>query len=303
MAATTGFKVQCPSCEASVTIKNASLIGKKVDCPKCKYRFVVEAPEDEEAVGGQARKGGQAGGTAVAKKAPGKSRSRRRRGPEGKKKSNTILFVGIGIVVLTISVVAAAFFGGLFDGEEQKTSNNNPAPKTKGTSGGGTSDGGGGGGNTDGDGNTSPVAKSNSGGGPGIGRDVTNLLPNDTQWVLDVNVVAMLGAAGAALFDSAKGTGALVRDYLGLSHGEIDRVVASGGGDGAWTFSLVRARNSFNLDAIKQAMELGDPLGEIKRRDYYLTKDNALFQAVGNFFATRSRTWAGSWSPARPPPS
>ena len=76
-------------------------------------------------------------------------------------------------------------------------------------------------------------------------------------------------------------------------------MVASGGGDGAWTFSLVRARNSFNLDAIKQAMELGDPLGEIKRRDYYLTKDNALFQAVGNFFATRLKDMG--WK-LEPPP-
>ena len=48
MAAITSFKVVCPSCETSVTIKNPSLVGKKIDCPKCKYRFVVEAPADVE---------------------------------------------------------------------------------------------------------------------------------------------------------------------------------------------------------------------------------------------------------------
>src|SRR5829696_9398024 len=123
MAVTTGFKVQCPSCEAMVTIKSASLIGKKVDCPKCKYRFLVEAPEDEEGVGAQGKKGGQAGGTAVAKKSPGRARARddEDEAPRKKKKSNTILFVGIGIVLLTVGVVAAAYFGGLFGGEEDKT--------------------------------------------------------------------------------------------------------------------------------------------------------------------------------------
>ena len=51
MATTTAaFKVQCPSCEAMVTIKNASLVGKKIDCPKCKYRFAVPSPDDLDAI-------------------------------------------------------------------------------------------------------------------------------------------------------------------------------------------------------------------------------------------------------------
>ena len=53
MAATAGFKVQCPSCEAMVPVKDPTFIGRKIDCPKCKYRFVVEDPEGEaEAVAG-----------------------------------------------------------------------------------------------------------------------------------------------------------------------------------------------------------------------------------------------------------
>src|SRR4029077_1703293 len=48
MAANISFKQQCPSCEAMVTIRDDSLIGKKIDCPKCKYRFVVEEPAEEE---------------------------------------------------------------------------------------------------------------------------------------------------------------------------------------------------------------------------------------------------------------
>src|SRR5262245_30506483 len=47
MAASTGFKQACPSCEKMVPIKDPKLIGKKVECPNCKYRFTVEAPEEE----------------------------------------------------------------------------------------------------------------------------------------------------------------------------------------------------------------------------------------------------------------
>ena len=43
------FKQTCPSCEAQVPIKDASLVGKKVECFQCKYRFVVEKPTGEAA--------------------------------------------------------------------------------------------------------------------------------------------------------------------------------------------------------------------------------------------------------------
>src|SRR5262245_56467340 len=52
MAATTGFKQQCPGCEGLVLIKSKDLVGKRVECPKCKERFVVEDPvaRDKKAV-------------------------------------------------------------------------------------------------------------------------------------------------------------------------------------------------------------------------------------------------------------
>src|SRR5436305_7690586 len=72
MAATAGFKQQCPSCEAMVPIRDPALIGRKIDCPKCKYRFVVESPEqpeaeEEEAPAKGARKG-KPGSSAVTNK-------------------------------------------------------------------------------------------------------------------------------------------------------------------------------------------------------------------------------------------
>ena len=44
MAASAGFKQECPSCGAAVPIKDPKLIGKKTDCPVCKFRFVVAEP-------------------------------------------------------------------------------------------------------------------------------------------------------------------------------------------------------------------------------------------------------------------
>jgi hypothetical protein len=51
------FKTPCPSCEALVLVKDASIIGKKIDCPKCKYRFVVEDPKKAAAKSGKAAAG------------------------------------------------------------------------------------------------------------------------------------------------------------------------------------------------------------------------------------------------------
>src|SRR5262245_13756935 len=42
-----GFKQQCPSCEAMVPIRDPNLVGRKIDCPTCKYRFVVEEPAED----------------------------------------------------------------------------------------------------------------------------------------------------------------------------------------------------------------------------------------------------------------
>src|SRR6516165_10145871 len=108
MAASTTFKQQCPSCEAMVSIKDSSMVGKKVDCPKCKYRFVVEDPgtTDEEP-----KK--KARPDAVTKSKPGKTRKTRpdsddedddRARPRKKSGGGApiMLFVGIGLGVVAI---------------------------------------------------------------------------------------------------------------------------------------------------------------------------------------------------------
>ena len=286
----TAFKVQCPSCEASVSVKS-SLVGKKVDCPKCKYRFVVESPadlDDEDEVAVKGKKGASA---AVAKKSLGKAKAGSADDDEDeappKKKSNMILFVGIGLIVLTGGVFAAVYLSGLLDDE----------PTNSTTGGGGKSSGSGtGSGSTaKGSANAPEVKKDPAVAGPavtptgpGILRDPTNLLPNDAQWVLNVAADdALRTPAGRQLFDPDKGTGAVVKHSLGFPHDQLDRIVSSGGGDGAWTFTVIRTKSPFSADVVKAARDCGEPLGTILRRDFYLTKDNALFEAVGNYFATK----------------
>ena len=94
MAANTSFKVQCPSCEAQVSIRDPNLVGKKIDCPKCKYRFVVEDPgtNDDEVDDRPARKGA-AGRQPAAKLKPKK-----------KAGSNNMVILGsvLGVVALAV---------------------------------------------------------------------------------------------------------------------------------------------------------------------------------------------------------
>ncbi|HEX3152747.1 MAG TPA: DUF1559 domain-containing protein [Gemmataceae bacterium] len=292
MATTTGFKIQCPSCEAMVTIKNASLIGKKIDCPKCKYRFAVEAPgEIDEETGAVLKGRKQAGGTAVAKKGRAAAAADDDEDDDGdeapkKKKSNMILFVGVGIVVLTLGIVAAAYFGGVFDGDKPAP----PAPpgntQATNTKGGGTNPGTPGNTENKGPENGGPPVTPNGKSSPR--SEITNLLPNDAQWVADVDVPGVLATpAGGRLFQIDKQTGPLIKTHFGVGVDQIARAVGSGGGDGAWSFTVVQTKSPVAEETLKAAMELGEPVGNIMNRDYYVAKDNPAFEAIGNLIAAK----------------
>src|SRR3954465_6687349 len=99
------FKVQCPSCEAPVLIKNPDLVGKKVECPKCKYRFKVEAPARPAAGNDPA-----AGPAAAAAPAgpPGQETAPNAAGEKPKKPKkplNKKLIAGVGLGVVVVSLV------------------------------------------------------------------------------------------------------------------------------------------------------------------------------------------------------
>src|ERR1700680_1754260 len=101
MATNTGFKQQCPHCEARVPVKDESLIGEEINCPKCKKPFVVEDPEDAQSA------------EAETKRRPKKAATKEREDDEeqqpskDKKKSKLVLGLALaGVAVLLLGVAA-----------------------------------------------------------------------------------------------------------------------------------------------------------------------------------------------------
>src|SRR5271165_154130 len=87
MAVGTGFKQQCPSCEAMVPVKDAALVGKKIECPKCKDKFIVQSPAkkqpDDEDEAGSAKAVGK---TTPTGKKPAPAAAGKKGAPEQKTK-------------------------------------------------------------------------------------------------------------------------------------------------------------------------------------------------------------------------
>src|SRR5262245_578256 len=115
MATGTSFKQQCPSCEAMVPIRDPGLVGRKIDCPKCKYRFVVQAHDDEDEDATPV-KTGKAGDSKVTTKPaakggpgkPGKKGEGSAARPALKKKaggSSKVLVLGIGLAVVAVLAI------------------------------------------------------------------------------------------------------------------------------------------------------------------------------------------------------
>src|SRR5439155_16797673 len=122
----------------------------------------------------------------------------------------------------------------------------------------------------------------------GVIREASNLLPNDAEWVAEVDVEKFRNTpAGSAVFDPSKQIVSLFKEHLGIPITDIDRVFGSGGGGGGWSFTVVKTKNSIKEEEFRAKAELGDPIGTILKRDYYLAKDNPVFDMVGNFFATK----------------
>src|SRR5262245_20488617 len=130
-----GFKQQCPSCEAMVPIRDPGLVGRKIDCPTCKYRFVVEEPEEaldeDTAAAPKSAKGKPDAADARrpgGKGAPAKTRPAGRRRdeddedegkprPKGGDGGSTKLVVGLLAAVVGVALIGVAvYFGFIHDG-------------------------------------------------------------------------------------------------------------------------------------------------------------------------------------------
>lgn len=261
MATSAGFKQQCPSCEAMVPVRDPSFVGKKIDCPKCKYRFVVEDPDvgkddelDEPKPAKTPKKPRPVNGVTArrpvnAKGAAGRAAPRDDDDePPPKKKAggpSPVLLLGIGLgVVAVIGLVVAGIL--IFGGDDPKpNTNNNPPPAPK------------------------PVeAQPQPDKTPAYaGKDITNLLPNDSDFILRINLdKAFEGQLGSIAFKSA-GTfsESAFRTKLGISLAEIEDFVTAMNVKDNWRFSVIRASRVIDKNDLTTRLALApapdSPLG------------------------------------------
>jgi len=255
MAIKSSFKQQCPSCEAMVPIRDPKLIGRKIDCPKCKYRFIVEEPVDEvdevDEVEEAPAKKGKSGSAAITNKKPasgkaGKAAPKRRpdddededEAPPKKKASggSGMLIVGIGlaaIAVVALAVGAVFLFTG--DGSDNKPSGSSSSNVPVG-----------GPAEIKQKDNTQPVKDEPK----PRQADVTNLLPNDTQVVLNLPLEQLFGNAkvNQALLRTPGGfhEAAFQRTW-GFSPREVRRVVQAHNFQNKTVFTVMRTSDKIQV--------------------------------------------------------
>jgi hypothetical protein len=277
MAIKSSFKQQCPSCEAMVPIRDPALIGRKIDCPKCKYRFVVEEPADEVEEGDDGPpKKGKGGLTAVTNKKPanGKAAAKpaaKRRGededddrpaPKPKKDggSSTILIVGLGLAAVAVVALAVGAFL-LFGGDSKPSSDTPRGPST----------------NVPAPGpavgevqqeQPKEVKQDNK---PQLG-DATNLLPNDSQIVINLPMDRLMTNPSfkrAMLMTPGSFSETAFQRTWGLPPSEVTHVVKGINADKKTVFSVMRLAKAINHDKLVAALKLKAeaPIGDLK---YYL---------------------------------
>lgn len=304
----TSFKLQCPSCEAWVPIRDASLVGKKIECPKCKYRFLVTEPEGAGEDSGSGAgdktdskakaKAGKAGKAEKAKdgkaKAEGKKPEKAEKKSATKSNNKTLIIAGAGIGVLAVAVlvVVGIFMLGGEDDKPKGSSGAASASRPAGPPGGApmTPPGGGPtmtppGGNQPQPSDAGAAAKDEK---PAVDPSLataTNLLPNDTQVVYSLNVPRFLASPiGNAAFRSASGYQlSMFRDGLGLPLEQMQHFVRAENLKHKWSFNVVQMSPShvLNVETLKE--KLGAKKGAkspIKGHEYYLVKPNEVLDSL-----------------------
>ncbi len=118
------FKQQCPSCEAMVSIKDETLVGKKTECTKCKFRFLVQAPskgkpaDDKKAAPVKSKASGKEA-AAKAKQEIKKAESGQKAPSKAGAKNKQMLIIGGAVGGVALVAIVAAMF--LFSGGDEKS--------------------------------------------------------------------------------------------------------------------------------------------------------------------------------------
>jgi flagellar basal body-associated protein FliL len=278
MATKSSFKQPCPSCEAMVPIRDPKLIGRKIDCPKCKYRFVVEEPADEvdevEEVEDEEPKKGKSKATGITSKKPvnGKAAKPATRRPDDdedeeeatpkKKKSggSPMLIVGIGLAaVAVVALAVGAVF--LFSGDKPDS------PKSSGGSASMPPPNAGASGET-----KKTDAKEEPPAPRPRQEDVTNLLPNDSQAVLNLPLQQMFAhprIKQALLHTPGAFSEAAFQRIWGVGPNDVQRVVLAYNTEKKTVFSVMRTKAALKEEQIVAALKL-KPEAPVGGAKYYL---------------------------------
>jgi hypothetical protein len=303
------FKMKCPSCEASVTIRDPKLVGKKVDCPKCKFRFVVEAPAAEEGAVAAGAAETQSPPTAKIKTKPaetaaktktvdaaGKSKNKPLPKIEDaaeappKKKTNMTLIIGVGLGVFAMAgVMVAIFYKDLFgDGDPH------PAPKIAQKSQNAGKKG------PDGktvdtpppkneqpkekpkekEADTTPVDP--------VANEITNFLPENSDWVMRLSVPEFLKTPfGGALFEKSSDSAGAFKRWMGFAAEDVERFACAGTKEGSF-FGVVRFKTNQRIDELRKAMEIDPTPVTIGARTLYVIKSNELVKMIGPYLRAKA---------------
>jgi Protein of unknown function (DUF1559) len=277
MATTTSFKQQCPSCEAMVPIRDPALVGRKIDCPKCKYRFVVEKPEDEEDDSSDTpaptKNGKKTNGVQTGKpgsvKAKAKPTLRRRDEDEDeeddrpqKKKSGastTVILGGVlGLLALGLLGFGAMFAFGVFGGSAKTDSGSSSG------SGSSSSSSSNSGPQAASDATPGADVKKDEPGAAGNVGDISNLLPNDTEAVVNYQIDKLSASSfrDAALQTTGAFNEAAFKSTFGFplhdstTKDGLQRVVTALNNSKHWVFTAVRTMKPIKKEKLIESLGL-----------------------------------------------
>jgi prepilin-type processing-associated H-X9-DG protein len=266
MASKTGFKQQCPHCEAIVPIKDEELIGKRIRCPKCNEPFRVE---DLEGVAATTKTAKPAKGDAAAtKKKAGAKRTADDddEQPKFKKKkgdSNKLLIglglAGVAVVLLVVTVII------VMNNNPTKTTSSPSSPAASRTS------------TPEPERSTTPEENPAAAIALASTSNITNMLPNETQVVINLPMPAIRdNPLGQKMFRDNLGASSRDAGRMGFTLNDVDRwIMALGLGDPVWYFHIIRTTKPVNLDVLKKTLQLKPAAGgPIQGQDYFVTPVN-----------------------------
>jgi hypothetical protein len=279
MATNTSFKIQCPSCEAMVPIRDPNLVGKKIDCPKCKYRFVVEEPDGDD---------GQ----------PARGKAR----PAAKKKGgNNVLILGSvlgGIAIVVAGVVGYLLMAGGDSTPPKKTgpvANATPVPTPPPVSTATptvtpTNDATAAPADVAPAVPPAPTAPTN----PAVATldpghqepvpEISNILPPDSQSVISINMDRLRNSTlGTQAFESPIGFRPdTFKVGFGLGVEEIASFIRAENFDQHWSFNVMKTHQPVTLGQFQARLGLKKgPKSPIQGRNYFVIAPNPLLDHLG----------------------